>query len=256
MKHYYFAAASATPESTWLRLLPFIPNLELFALTPTKQTLYYSLLDNQYQYVIFILSVAEEKGVTALPSQSVCSIPVKPQSFRPIPTLSGRAASFPKVSRPEFRRVASPPSERHIPQPGFRPNRFPLFPHPANSKLKTFHCYPERHAPVAPSLLFSSGYFSLAIPPGASSSSTSSISVLSFCPSLAKGRPPVSYLESMLTKVPATILSKELPQTLNPLEATFTKNRGGYTAKMRRIISLPRVFLRPIPWPAHPIFIV
>ncbi len=39
-------------------------------------------------------------------------------------------------------------------------------------------------------------------------------------------RPPASALESMPTQPSATVASKELTPDLNPLDATFTKNRG------------------------------
>jgi hypothetical protein len=50
----------------------------------------------------------------------------------------------------------------------------------------------------------------------------------------------INPLETILTKFPVNVDSKQLTKTLNPLNATFTKIAGGYLASRQRYPLWPR----------------
>ena len=58
-------------------------------------------------------------------------------------------------------------------------------------------------------------------------------------PTDANNVPALTYLESTLMKYPASVATKELTGSLNPLDATLTKNRGWVGVMVNQTPDLP-----------------
>ena len=58
-------------------------------------------------------------------------------------------------------------------------------------------------------------------------------------PTDANNVPALTYLESTLTKPPASVAFKQLTGSLNPLDATLTKNRGRGVIMVNQAPNLP-----------------
>src|SRR5579863_4772705 len=124
------------------------------------------------------------------------------------PRLSAAPLSFSVNSLPSVLRFPLDRSSqlfRHARQP----NRFPLFPHPVNIV----------HTPTPANPFRSIVYFTVLSAQGFSRVRPSPITPF---PSHA----PINPLDATLTGLPVSIDSKQLTQSLNPLNATFTENRG------------------------------
>ncbi len=114
-----------------------------------------------------------------------------------------------------FQRAPSVPVQLGIPP---KPRPFPLFPQPLNIQRTA--------TPAAP--FPACAYFTICFGPGAYPSPASASERVRFKAScLATSHSPLTYVESIFIRQPVGIHSKALPQILNPLDATLTKNQGG-----------------------------
>ena len=124
------------------------------------------------------------------------------------PRLSPAPLSFSVNSVPSVLRFPLNRSSqlfRHARQP----NRFPLFPHPVNIA----------HTPAPANPFRSIVYFTVLCSQGFSRAWPSPIAPF-------PSHTPINPLDATLTSLPVSIDSKQLTQSLNPLNATFTENRG------------------------------
>ena len=125
------------------------------------------------------------------------------------PRLYSAPLSFSVNSLPSVLRSPRSRATQHCPkQP--QPNHFPLFPHPVNIA----------HTPAPTSPLRSIVYFTVLCARAFSRVRPSPI-----VPS--SSHTPINPLDATLTSLPVSTDSKQLTQSLTPLNATLTKKRGG-----------------------------
>src|SRR5260370_39606 len=79
----------------------------------------------------------------------------------------------------------------------------------------------------------------------------SKVSMRLFYPQLGDGDPgrsyPINALDATLMDLPASVANKRLTASLNSLDATLTKNRGGTSFKPKAYLSSEALFVRPLP---------
>ena len=124
---------------------------------------------------------------------------------------------------------------------GDQPTRFPLFPHPVNiahtpSPANPFSCTACSHFPSHRGV----GAIDASLPLRSPLAPSSTLPPYS----------PTTPLNATLTKLSASVDSKQLTQPLNPLNATLTENSGGPPA-IRMVPlplgSLPLYFITSLP---------
>jgi len=109
-----------------------------------------------------------------------------------------------------------------------QPNRFPLFPHPVNIA----------HTPTPANPFRSIVYFTVLCTQDFSRLLPSPIAP-------SPSHTPINPLDATLTSLPVSIDSKQLTQSLNPLNATFTENRGEGSLWLTRTRNTGVVSTRP-----------
>ena len=160
--------------------------------------------------------------LVALPTQPSFGLaPVVPPFSSPFSVTSANSA----LKSPRSL-IADFPPHPH------QPNRFPLFPHPVNIA----------HTPTPANPFSSIVYFTVLCTRDFSRLLPSPIA-----PFLS--HTPINPLDATLTSLPVNVDSKQLTQSLSPLNATLTKKRGTCQRStwFRSSGSLPLYFITSLP---------